>query len=185
MSGYSIAGALGGYGYDQYSAPSAWDEETNYNKVARTERPRSFRARVDAKKREMRLAQQTAAAEQQSEMKKENQDAPKGPKSDSKCQCMECAPHLYRSHAHESHDKPHETHGCQCQDCKKGSCRTSIFNHMTQQDCFIIFVIVIIGIVLYCMYCTMCRLNDVLSRLGHTSVVGSAGLTLNTPAQNS
>lgn len=164
MSGYSIAGALGGYGYDQYSAPSAWDEETNYNRVQRTERPRSFRARVDAKKREMRMAQQTALAENRAE----NPDQKKSEKNEDPCQCAECAPHLYRSHTSDvSKNSKTSKQECGCQ----GSCQGGLFKHMTQQDCFIIFVIIIIGIVLYGMYCTMCRLNDIVSRLGYGSTL--------------
>lgn len=154
MSGYSIAGALGGYGYDQYTSPPSWDEETNYNRVARTERPRSFRARVDAKKREMRMAQQVAAAETKVEEPKSKMSE----KKDDQCQCLECAPHLYRSEKHPKQE-------CDCHDCKKGGCQSGIFRRMTQQDCLIIFIIIVIAIVLYSMYCTMCRLNDIVFRL--------------------
>lgn len=163
MSGYSIAGALGGYGYDEYSAPSAWDEENNYNKAQRTERPRSFRARVDAKKQELRMAQQAAMAEHQAEKPKtpKTRTSKNGNESD-ECQCIECAPHLYRSTDH--HEKK-EKHDCDCHDCKNGRCR-GLFNNMTQQDYFIIFIVIIISIVLYSMYCTICRLSEIAYRLG-------------------
>lgn len=156
MSGYSVAGALGGYGYDEYNAPGFYDSEKNFTKRPIKQKPRSFRDRVDAKKRELR-----------------SRVPPSKPieREEEPCECIECAPHLYRSHAPESKksEKSKNSEEKECgEDCSCGGKKRGLLNQMTQQDCFILFIIIIISIVLYCMYCTMCRLNQLVQKMGGT-----------------
>ena len=160
MSGYSVAGALGGFGYDEYSSPGFYEED-NYTKRPIKQKPRTFRERVEAKKQEMN---------------KNVVKMSRKPVEEDPCECRECAPHLYRNHS-QTYEKDKSSNGSGC-GCGCDGKKYGLFSQMTQQDCFIIFIIIIISIVLYCMYCTMCRLNQLVSNMPNSGLQG-----LNRPNQ--